>query len=356
MKKFILAVILVTAAVVVGWLIWFMPGHDKAEQIPAETDVPVRVAKIIRTTLHRYVTAYGMVDAEPSGAQPAASSRIAAPIPGVVAAVNCAEGQAVERGAILVQLDSRAADVAAQRASQTIAFVEQQLERQKKLLAVEGTSQKLFLESKQALAGARNDLAAAQTQQALLQIQSPLAGTVVHLNVGPGEAVDLTTVIAEVIDLDRLVVSANIPTAELTALRPGQRVEVFTEMSVAPVAGSLAYVSPEVDAKTGTALVRAALPAKSGLRPGQWVTLRIVSEERQDRLAVPIESVTSDAEGVTVIAVVQNDRAVQTPVRPGLRDNGWVEIDGEGLQADMMVVTEGAYGLPKETRVQVLEQ
>jgi hypothetical protein len=37
-----------------------------------------------------------------------------------------------------------------------------------------------------------------------------------------------------------------------------------------------------------------------------------------------------------------------------LRDGGLVEIEGDGLQAGMTVVTEGAYGLPKETKIRVL--
>jgi len=61
-----------------------------------------------------------------------------------------------------------------------------------------------------------------------------------------------------------------------------------------------------------------------------------------------------DAEGVTVIALVQNDKAVQKPVKTGLRDGGLVEVEADGLQADMTVVTEGAYALPKETKVRVL--
>jgi RND family efflux transporter MFP subunit len=174
------------------------------------------------------------------------------------------------------------------------------------------------------------------------------------VNVKPGEAVDLTTVLTEVIDLDRLVASASVPSAELAALKTGQPTEVLAAQSTPPVSGSLSYVSPQVDAKTGTALVRAALPAQSGLRPGQFVTLRIVSEEHKDRLAVPVESVVKDAEGKTVIALVQGDKAVQKPVKAGLRDGGWVEIEADGLQPDMPVVTKGAYGLPKETKIRVL--
>jgi len=43
-------------------------------------------------------------------------------------------------------------------------------------------------------------------------------------------------------------------------------------------------------------------------------------------------------------------------VKAGLREGGLIEVEADGLQADMPVVTEGAYGLPKETKIRVLSQ
>ena len=96
------------------------------------------------------------------------------------------------------------------------------------------------------------------------------------------------------------------------------------------------------------------LPSGSGLRPGQFVTLRIVSAEHADKLAVPVESVVKNEEGTSVIAIVDGDTARQTPVTTGLTEGGLIEVEGSGLTAGMTVVTEGAYGLPAETHVRVL--
>jgi membrane fusion protein (multidrug efflux system) len=342
MKKTIFIIAFLAAVAGLAWLVWFKPAKPEEAEKKPDTEVPVHVGKIKRVTLRGYVTAYGTVEAEPAGERPAASARVAPSVPGVVTEVKCVEGQRVEKGVVLFQLDSRAADVAA-------AFTEKSLERQKKLVQVDGTSQKAFQEAEQ-------QLAAARAQQALLRVQAPLAGTVVRVNVRPGEAVDLTTTLAEVVDLDRLVVSAQVPSSELAALKAAQPAEVLADKSGPPVLGTVSYISSEVDPKTGTALVRAGVPANSGLRPGQFVTLRIVSEEHKDRLAVPVESVVKDAEGGTVIALVQGDKAAQKAVKAGLREGGLIEVEADGLQADMTVVTEGAYGLPKETKIRVLAE
>ena len=91
----------------------------------------------------------------------------------------------------------------------------QQLERQKALYAQQNTSLK--------------NLQDAETQLALLQVTAPMAGTITHLNrQSPGQAVDLTTVVAEVVDLKRLVVRAEIPAAaEAVELKPGTPVELL---------------------------------------------------------------------------------------------------------------------------------
>lgn len=340
MKKLVLVLIFVAGVLALGWFVWFKPAAPEAAEAMPATEVAVHVGKITRTTLRGYVTAYGTVAPEPAGERPAASARVAPAVPGVIVAVNCVEGQRVAKDAVLFELDGRVADVA-------VAFAEQSLARQQRLIQVEGTSQKALQEAEQ-------QLAAARAQRALLRVQSPLAGTVTRVNVKPGEAVDLTTVLAEVIDLDRLVVSASVPAAELAALKPGQVADVVPDRSATAVVGALTYISPELDAATGTARVRVALPAGTGLRPGQFVTVRIVTEEHKDCLAVPVESVVQDEAGATVIAVVRQETAVQKPVKTGLRDGGQVEVSADGLQPDMAVVTQGAYALPKETKVRVL--
>jgi membrane fusion protein (multidrug efflux system) len=316
------------------------------------TEVPVHVGAIIRATLRSHVTAYGAVEAEPPGERPAGGARVAPSVAGIVTAVTCAEGRRVEKGAVLFQLDSRAADVAVEKARRALDFAEKTSERQKKLLEVEGTSQKLVLDAEQSLTAVRGELATAQTQQALLQVQAPLAGSVVRVYAKPGEAVDLTSVLAEIIDLDRLVVNAAVPSTELSAVKVGMSAEVCVEGAPA-LNVTIAYISAQVDAKTGTALVRAALPPNSGVRPGSFVTLRIVSAEHKDCLAAPAESVVKDEEGATVIAVVEGENAKLRAVSVGLRDRGLVEVAGDSVREGLTVVTQGAYGLPKETKIRV---
>jgi membrane fusion protein (multidrug efflux system) len=326
MKKLVVFLSFIGVSAFLIWLVWFRPVKAPEEEKKPEAEVPVHVGKVNRTTLRGYVTAYGMVEAEPK-----ASARVAVGVPGVVAAVRCVEGQRVEQGALLFELDGRAAEV-------TVKFAERTVERQKKLAQVDGTSQKLLQEAEQQLASAR-------AQLALLQIRSPIDGIVTKVNVKAGEVADLTTVLAEVVDLDHLTVSLTVPSAELAALKVAQPVEVVSSDSTNALNVSLTFTSPQVDPKTGSGLARAALPVNCGLRLGQFVTVRVMTEERKDCLAVPVTSVAKDTSGATFIALVDGEKAILKPVKAGLRDGELMEVEGEGVEADKPVVTEGAYEL-----------
>jgi multidrug efflux pump subunit AcrA (membrane-fusion protein) len=109
-----------------------------------------------------------------------------------------------------------------------------------------------------------------------------------------------------------------------------------------------------VNTNNGTVPAWAALPADSGLRPGQFVPLQIVTAAHTNCLAAPEESVVADVAGHSVMSLVHGDEATQTPVQTGFRDSGWVEVEGSGLKEGDSVVTVGAYGLPEKTKIQVV--
>ncbi len=68
-----------------------------------------------------------------------------------------------------------------------------------------------------------------------------------------------------------------------------------------------------------------------------------MTEERKDCLAVPLTSVAKDSTGATFIALVDGEKAILKPVKAGLRDGDLIEVEGEGVEVDKPVVTDGAY-------------
>jgi membrane fusion protein (multidrug efflux system) len=52
--------------------------------------------------------------------------------------------------------------------------------------------------------------------------------------------------------------------------------------------------------------------------------------------------------------VAEGDKALEKEVKAGLREGDLVEVEGEGLREGMAIVTEGAYGLPNETKIKII--
>jgi multidrug efflux pump subunit AcrA (membrane-fusion protein) len=303
-------------------------GGGEPDDAPVDEHVEplitVQTGALTNLTLHHYINGFGTVEPAPASEnQPAAGGTLAAPIAGVVARVAVIEGQQVKAGDVLVELNSGTA---------SFNYAKAQVERQKKLLAEQNTSQK--------------NLQDAEAQLASLQIISPISGTVTRISAKAGAAVDANAVVAEVIDLKRLCVSAQIPASDANELNPGQEVQVGSAVTTA-----LSFVSPAVDAAGGTVSTRALLPPDSGLRPGQFVPLKIVTAVRTNCLAAPAESVITDEEGKSFIVLVNGEEASRVPVTAGLREGSWVEIEGKNLKPGATIVTMGAYGFPDKAKI-----
>ena len=315
-----------------------------------ETNVAVQVAKIVKSTLHAYASGYGTIETSPTG-----GARLAAASAGLVQKVLVTEGAKVAKGDLLVQLDARAVDASVAKARASLWAAEKAHARQLAMKSAGGTSERSLLEAAATLALAQADLASAELAQTQLSIRAPLAGVIGRLAVRPGEWLDLGKDVTEIVNPADLIITSQIASADAGLLHPGVEAFVFTKLgeSEKPFAqGKVISISPLIAKDSDSVAVRVSLGAEAG-RPGQLVLVRIVTSSKESCLAVPVESVIK-AEDQETISVVLGGVAKQKPVKTGLSDRGLIEISGEGIAEGDDVVTTGAYGLPKETKVNIL--
>ena len=227
--------------------------------------------------------------------------------------------------------------------------------RQLAMKSAGGTSERSLLEAAATLALAQADLASAELAQTQLSIRAPLAGVIGRLAVRTGEWLDLGKDVTEIVNPADLIITTQIASADAGLLHPGVEAFVFTKLgeSEKPFAqGKVISISPLIAKDSDSVAVRVSLGAEAG-RPGQLVLVRIVTSSKESCLAVPVGSVIK-ADDQETISVVVGGVAKQKPVKTGLSDRGLIEISGEGIAEGDDVVTTGAYGLPKETKVNIL--
>jgi multidrug efflux pump subunit AcrA (membrane-fusion protein) len=332
LKSLIIGVVMILCAglaifALTKWHREFSGGDDDeggGAKEDAEAVITVQTGALQHMTLHRYINGFGTIEPAPATTdQPTAGGPLSSPTAGVVAKVNVIAGQTVNAGDVLVELNSGTA---------SYNYAKEEVERQKKLFAEQNTSLK--------------NLQDAEAQLATLQIVAPVSGTVTRLSAKAGAAMDANAVVAEVIDLNHLAVSAQIPASNARDLKLGEELEIGPSNTA-----SISFVSPAVETADGTVLVRGMVPADTGLRPGEFVPIKIVTDTHTNCLVAPAESVVTDEDGKSFIVLVKGEEAARAPVKTGLRENGWVEIEGADLKEGAAVVTVGAYGFPDKAKI-----
>ncbi len=195
-------------------------------------------------------------------------------------------------------------------------------------------------------------------------IRSPLDGRMGRSEVRVGSLVGRSeaTLLATVSTLDPMYVNWSVSEREALQVwqrrraemqaRPGGITMTLPDDSEYPHDGRLEFVDRTVDPRTGTLALRATLPNPARvLRPGQYMRLRVLLEERPDALLVP-QAAVLESQGSTSVFVVGPDRTVQArTVRTGPRvGTEWVIEDG--LKAGETVVIKGLQQVRPGVRVE----
>lgn len=137
----------------------------------------------------------------------------------------------------------------------------------------------------------------------------------------------------------RLEWRAEVPAADLSRLRPGQKVRIRLAGGAA-IEGRLRLVAPVVDTRTRNGLVYVDLPTSEAVRAGMFA--RGEFELGSDTVMTLPQSAVQLRDGFSYVMRVGPDfRVVQTKVGAGQRSGDRVEITG-GLDAEDRVVTAGA--------------
>jgi RND family efflux transporter MFP subunit len=189
----------------------------------------------------------------------------------------------------------------------------------------------------------------ARIQLGYTTIRSPLHGRMGRAEVRVGSLVGRSdsTLLATVSTLDPMYVSFSVSEREALSVwrqmpaRPGGPVIGITlpDDSAYPHRGRLDFVDRAVDPRTGTLALRATFPnAERLLRPGQFVRLRVLLEERADALVVP-QAAIQESQGSASLFVVGPDHTVQArTVRMGPRFGPlWVVEEGVGPGEQVVV-------------------
>jgi membrane fusion protein (multidrug efflux system) len=313
---------------------------------PMDRVQPVEVMEISVMPLRETVGLVGTIAANES-------AELRPEISGVITGIRFEEGAVVKRGDALLQLDTR--ELEAQLAEATAGFrlAEQNLTRNRKLLADTAISQ---LEVDAAIA----EHARLQASIDLLEVRIKKSTVTAHFDgvvggrsVSVGDYVTPQSIITTVDDLARLKVEMQVPERYLPNLQPGGTftLRAATSAEGSEVTGEVYFVSPRIDESTRSTLVKGHVQDPPAyLKPGMFANITLVLRTVPDALVVPETALLSSPRGTALVMPKDKDGVLVAefvPVRTGIRIPGFVQVSpvGPPVKAGDKIVSAGVGGL-----------
>ena len=182
-------------------------------------------------------------------------------------------------------------------------------------------------------------------------ITSPVNGFVSKRAVDPGAYVSQQTPVADVVDITRVRLVANVVEKDLKELETGNQTRVQVDAFPGETfTGRIARVSPVLDPATRTAPIEIEIANPTyRLKPGMYARVGITTQTKKQALVLPSSAVV-DLGGRRGVFQLQNETAVFKTVTVGSEQGSVVEILA-GLAEGDEVISTGAGALRDGDRV-----
>lgn len=179
------------------------------------------------------------------------------------------------------------------------------------------------------------------------EIRSPINGTVIEKHITIGEAVRKDDDIYVLADLSNVWGKITIPSKDLQSVKEGQRVSIKSEKTGLEANGVLVHIHAAMDKNTQSVIGRVVIPNKEGnWRPGQFITVEIVTEESRVPVAVSTEAIQTFRDWSVVFVKYGNLFEVR-PLELGRNNGQWVEVL-EGLAPGEKYAARNSFVLKAE--------
>lgn len=330
--------------------------------------IPVAISGAVQRDVPVYLTGLGSVTAFNTVS-------VKSRVDGQLMQVNFKEGQHVNKGDLLAQIDPRPFEVQLAQAQAQLYRDQAQLrdanlnyQRFKDLLEKSGALSQQQVDTQKALADqlegtVRADQAAidnAKLQITYSRITAPISGRVGLRIVDVGNIVHATDQNAMLVITQLQPISVlftfpedNLPIVARKMKQGTLTVDAFSRDDQTKLAtGKLLTIDNQIDQTTGTGKLKAVFANADGvLWPNQFVNVRLLLDVRKNSIVVPSVAIQRGPQG-TFVYVVKADKTVEVrPVTVALTQSNESAI-ANGLQAGDAVVTDGQDKLQSGAKVE----
>ena len=344
------AVIVIAAGAYFAWQ-WFEGASADHEDAQGQRQqggqaAPVDVIQAWTGTIQQSVQAVGTTVARES-------IDVVAEVAGRITRIGFEEGQQVAEGDVLFELDSVREESELSEALANLRDVEQRLRRARALREDGSVPQAQVDELDAARQGAEARVAVARSRVRDRRLLAPFDGRTGLREVSLGAFVDPGAVLTTLDDLSVVRVDFSVPERFLGALRLGQDVSARNAgYQDREFRGEVARIGTRIDPVTRTIRVQSEFDNTDGdLRPGMFMTVRLVLREQTDAVLVPEQALMTEGRELYAY-LVEDDTVQRVTVVIGQRRRGEVQIL-DGIEAGDTIVVTGQQRLRDGAEVRV---
>jgi multidrug efflux system membrane fusion protein len=366
------AIILLIVFGIVGWWLWAhrtAPAPQPSRYGAKGAPQPVGVATVGTGDIRVILNELGTVT-------PLDTVTVQTQISGLLMSEGFQEGQIVQKGAFLAQIDDRPFQADLQKDEGTLAHDQgllaqaradllrfEPLGRQSYIPIQQLTDQRYLVQQDAGTVAAdEGTVATDKLNIAYCHITAPVTGRVGLRQVDPGNYVQTTSTTGIVVltQLQPISVIFSLPQTDLSAvdarLAQGATlpVDAYDQANITKIdSGKLDTVDNEMDTATGTVKIRAIFPnPKNELFPDQFVNAHLLVNTLANVVRVPVQAVQIGEPGSFVWLVNDDNTVSSQPVTLGPTDGSFDQVIS-GLQAGDRVVTDGTDRLRDGMKVSV---
>jgi membrane fusion protein (multidrug efflux system) len=283
------------------------------------------------------------------------SVEISSEIEGRIAHIFISDGQKVQQGAVLIQLDDAVAKTQVESAKADLDLSENQYQRANKLMKVAAISKADFDQVQATLENKRVAYNKAKLNLEKTLLKAPFSGVVSESLISEGQYIKAGQLLTNLIDKDSLKVKYSLPSDYLTQLHLGQPVILSTQaIPNHSFKGFVSYISPDVDPNTRTIQLKATIPNNDNqLLPGLFVTINQIAGIKKQIVLIPQRCVIPGL-NETKVYIVQNHRAIERQIFLGNYTFNQVEVV-KGLNSHEVVICNGQQKVKNGDRITISE-
>jgi len=343
---------------------------QKKAQAAVKPSVTITAATATKGNIGVYLDAIGTVT-------PFYTSSITAQANGIVTAVHYREGQFVQKGEALIDIDPRPyeaqllqAQGTLERDTNLLAQAQMDLDRYRAAWARNGINkqllddqEKIVLQQQGTVKNDQGVLNYDQVQLSYCHILAPIAGRVGLRLVDPGNVVQAngTTVLVVIAQMQPTTViftMAEDSLAQVQARMLKMRtlpVEVWDRSQGTMIAsGKLLTIDNQIDTTTGTVKLRALFDNKNGaLFPNQFVNTKLLVDSLDGVTLIPSAAVQHNGDVAFVYAVANGTASIRD-IKTSVTDGGQVAV--EGINPGEVVATSSFEKLEGGSKVMLARQ